>query len=212
MLMCVQACVRAEARKVYHVSCSVTVHLSLRMGFLAWPGLYRPELAAGKPQQLSCLQLPHGAVATGTPATAPGFLWGIQVQVLPFAQEEPMSHLSSPKARNALRLENLLSQKLASILTFYFSSCELESFCYISLFIMCVLVSVCPCVCTCFLHTCHSTCVEITGQLLGIYFLHLLCGSQGSNPGNKFWRQVPFPSESHLAGPSWMFYKKELVM
>lgn len=132
------------------------------------------ELAAGKPQQLSCLHLPHGAVATGTPATAPGFLWGIQVQVLPFAQEEPMSHLSSPKARNALRLENLLSQKLASILTFYFSSCELESFCYISLFIMCVLVSVCPCVCTCFLHTCHSTCVEITGQLLGIYFLHLL--------------------------------------
>lgn len=212
MLMCVQVCVCAEAGKVYHVSCSVTVHLSLRMGFLSWPGLYRPELAAGKPQQLSCLQLPHGAVATGTPATAPGFLCGIQVQFLPFAQEEPMSHHSSPKARTALQLENLLSQKLASILTFYFSSCELESFCYISLFIMCVLVSVCPCVCTCFCTHATARVWRSQDNFWESIFSTYYVGPRGSNSGNKFWRQVPFPSESHLAGPLWMFYKRKLVM
>lgn len=75
MLMCVQVCIRAEARKVYHVSCSVTIHLSLsRWGFLPDQELYRPELAASKPQQLSCCHLSHGAVVTGTPATAPAFL------------------------------------------------------------------------------------------------------------------------------------------
>ena len=74
------------------------------MGLSPDQELYSPELTASKPQQLSHRHRPHGALVTGTPATAPGFLWGIQVRALTRAQGALIPRLSSPKARNALDL------------------------------------------------------------------------------------------------------------
>lgn len=40
-------------------------------------------------------------------------------------------------------------------------------------------------------HVCHSPCVEVQGNLVGIDFLIPLCGSQGLHSGHWAWLQAP---------------------
>ena len=46
---------------------------------------------------------------------------------------------------------------------------------------------------------CHSTYVEVRGQLAGVGSFLLPCASQELNPGSQAWQQAPYPL-SHLAG------------